>query len=191
MRAFVCSYLDATHQQHGREVVDALNDASGGRLRAVPTDTAHLTYAFIASLPDEHLPGLVQAVTRVAADTPAIAVVIGAPEVLYGGSEARLVYLPVIEGQDPLAALAGTLTDAAREALPGVDVTLTPAPHVTIARFRRGTRRREARQVEEVIARDLGGARLPLIVAAVQVVESELTTSGPRYVVRATAPLRS
>jgi 2'-5' RNA ligase len=189
MRAFVCSYLDPAHQTLSREAIDALVRASGGRLRGVPDGTAHLTYAFIASLPEERLPLLVHAVAHAAADVGATTVSLGRPEVLYGGSAARLVYLPVVDGRESLGRLAGVMTDAAREALLGVAVTFTPAPHVTLARFRRGTRHREAREVEETIARDLAMLQWSMRVDAVQVVESVTEPSGARYLVRGVAPL--
>jgi 2'-5' RNA ligase len=190
MRAFVCSYLDPALQTRCREVIDALVRASGGGLRSVPDGTAHLTYAFIAALPDERLPHLVQGVAQAAAATAGVATVgLGRPDVLYGRAEARLVYLPVVDGRESLAGLARVMTDAARAALPGVDVTLTPAPHVTLARFRRGIRRREARQVEEAIARAPAMRPWSMRVGAVQVVESVTDPSGARYLVRGVAPL--
>jgi 2'-5' RNA ligase len=189
MRAFVCSYLDPALQTRCREVIDALARASGGGLRGVPDGTAHLTYAFIASLPDERLPHLVQAVTQAAAAAGVTTVGLGRPDVLYGRAEARLVYLPVVDGRESLARLARVMTDAARAALPGVDVALTPAPHVTLARFRRGIRRREAREVEEAIARTPAMRPWSMRVGAVQVVESVTDPSGARYLVRGVAPL--
>ena len=189
MRAFVCTYLDAEWQARCHAVIDQLVASSEGRLRSVPQGTAHLTYAFIAALPDEQLPALIGAVAKASARVPALRVTLGPPSILYGGSEARLVHLPAVDGREALANLARTLADATRDALPGVDVTPTPAPHVTLARFRRRTRKRDARGVEDAIARHHATLRMDIDVAEVHIVESRIGAGGPQYLPRATASL--
>lgn len=189
MRVFVGSYLDAEAQQRCRGVIAALVAASQGRLRSIPEDTAHLTCAFLASLPDAGLPTLETRVGELAAAARPLDVAVGPPVVQYTGREARLVHLPVITGGNAFAALAETLTEVIARVLPDVAVTVTRSPHVTLARFRRGTRRRDARDVEACIARDLAGVRLETRITSVRIVESQLTPTGALYVVRATARL--
>lgn len=184
MRAFVGSRLS----EHDEAELDAacrlLVEAGAGRLRAVPVGTLHLTYAFLAVLPDDRLASAANVVDGVARDVRVHAVTFGAPSVLYGGREARLVLLPATEGAEWLATLSRRVAAALAATLPDVRVSATPAPHVTIARFRRGTLRQQASGVTTAIAERLAAFRLTTVVDAVQVFESELTASGPRYRIR-------
>jgi len=189
MRVFVGSLLDAPHQQACHSVIATLLTASGGRLRSIPTDTAHLTCAFLPALPDADLQALQMAVAAVVAATPPIAIQFGRPVVQYARDEARLVHLPLTMGAEAFTAMARAITAAIQAALPQAAVTGTRSPHVTLARFGRGTRRRDAQPVEDTVACDLGDWRMDACVAAVQVVESQLTPAGARYVVRAIASL--
>jgi len=188
MRAFACTLLPPPLQDRCAAVIATLIASSDGLLRSIPAGTAHLTYAFMASAPEAHLPALVAALRDVAVHQTPIAVRLGPPDILHGGVEARLVHLPADEGREALAALARVVTDAARHVLPGADVALTPAPHVTLARFRRGTHRRAARAVADTIAERLTDMRLDVSVDAVHLVESVLGTTGPQYRTRAAMP---
>lgn len=189
MRVFVGSLLDIPHQQACRAVIATLLTASGGRLRSIPPDTAHLTCAFLPTLPDADLPALQMAVAAVVAATPPIDIALGRPVVQYARDEARLVHLPLTIGADAFAGMALAITETIQAALPPASVTATRSPHVTLARFGRGARRRDAQPVEDAIARELGGWRMEGRVTVVQVVESQLTPAGARYIVRATASL--
>ena len=190
MRAFVCSYLDDGSQRECGAIVARLVSASGGRLRSIPAATAHLTYAFIAALPEPALPSLQHAIERAAAAARRLTATLGPPTILYGGREARLVHLPVTSNGDEVAAVARAMADAAGGALPGVAIVPTPAPHVTLARFRRGTRRREAHMVADLLAHEMDTIRLDVQIAAAHIVESLQGPDGPRYVVRYTAGFR-
>jgi 2'-5' RNA ligase len=170
-------------------VIASLLTASGGRLRSIPEDTAHLTCAFLPTLPDADLPALQMAVAAVAAATRPVDIALGPPVVQYARDEARLVHLPLTMGADALAGMALVITEAIQAALPQAAVSATRSPHVTLARFARGTPRRAARGLEEILARDLADVRIEARVGSVQVIESQLTQAGARYVVRATAPL--
>lgn len=189
MRVFVCTMLPPALQERCASVIAVLGPASGGRLRPVPAASAHLTYAFIGALPDDGLDDLVAVMQESARRHGSLAVRLGPPAILHAGAEARLVHLPTERGHEALAALAATVRDAARRALPEVDVAITPAPHVTVARFRRGTRRRDAAPVADAIAGNLADLHLEIVVETIDVVESLLGPSGPRYVTRATARL--
>lgn len=189
MRVFVGSLLDVPHQQECRAVIATLLTASGGRLRGIPPDTAHLTCAFLPALPERDLPALQMAVVAAVASTPPIDIELGRPVVQYGRDEARLVHLPLTMGADAFAGMTQALTDVIKAALPQASVAATRAPHVTLARFARGTPRRAARGLEEILARDLADVRIEACVGSVQVIESQLTSAPPLYVVRATASL--
>lgn len=186
MRAFVCSYLDEESQRESGAIIARLVAVSEGRLHSIPAATAHLTYAFIATLPEPSLPALQHAIERAAAAARQVAATVGPPAILYGGREARLVHLPVTSNGEEVAAVARAMADAAGRALPDVAIAPTPAPHVTLARFRRGTRRREAHMVADLIAHEMDTIRLDVQIAAAHIVESQQGPNGPRYVIRHT-----
>lgn len=184
MRAFVGTLLTAADAAAIAAMTAALLEAGGGRLRAVPAGALHLTYLFIGELPEDGLDATSRAIADATRDVPPASVTFGAPHILYGGRDARLVLLPATEGAEWLAALARRVAAAVADALPALALSVTPAPHVTVARFRRGTARGAARSVETVISERLAGFRCPSRIDAVQIVESRLAAGGPTYVSR-------
>jgi len=167
MRLFVCTWLDPDNQAfYGRHMAD-LVAAGGGVLRAVPKDSAHVTYAFLARADDSVVDEIVRGVSDVAACHTSIAIRLGPPSILFARAEARLVYAPIVRGADALAHL-------------GSDIV---TEHVTLARFRKHTRRGVARAASEALERSAVGAseRVDRI-AEIDIVSSELAAAGPRYV---------
>jgi 2'-5' RNA ligase len=191
MRLFVCSLLgDDTQDFYRRHFAEPIA-ASRGLLRSIPPRSAHITYAFMGDVPDTSLPLIADAVGAVAARHEAIAIRLGAPEIQLARAEARLVYAPLIEGATAIsnltAEIAGELTRVA--GLGRVDGS--KSPHVTLARFRKQTHRREALPLLDTLTRNrVGDVVRDDRIAEVQVVASELTPSGPRYDVKARLPLR-
>jgi 2'-5' RNA ligase len=85
--------------------------------------------------------------------------------------------------------MAEEIAAALEAALPGAPINRSRSPHVTLARFRRGTSRRAAQPVVET----LGGREAPTVrltpFSDVQLVSSELTAEGPIYAVLASVGL--
>jgi 2'-5' RNA ligase len=191
MRLFVCSFLGDDAQEFYRRHFAEPIAASGGVLRSIPPRSAHITYAFMGDVPDASLAGIAEAVAIVAARHDAVAIRLGPPEIQYARVEARLVYTPLIEGA---AAISNLTTDIARECarVDGLGrVDGSKSPHVTLARFRKQTHRREAFPLLDTLTRNrVGDVLRHDQIAEVQVVASELTPSGPRYDVKARAALR-
>jgi 2'-5' RNA ligase len=192
MRLFVCSFLADDEQDFYRRHFAEPIAASGGLLRRIPAGSAHITYAFMAYVPDASLPLIVDCVAAVAARHDAIPTKLGPPAIQFARAEARLVYAPLIEGAPAVSRLT---VDIARECarVVGADhVDGSRSPHVTLARFRKQTHRHEAlplldalssNRVGEVVRHDR--------IAEVQVVASALTPAGPRYDVKARLKLRN
>jgi 2'-5' RNA ligase len=70
-----------------------------------------------------------------------------------------------------------------------VEVSGSHSPHVTLARFRKHTRRGSARPVSDALRQTAVSEERPDRIAEIQVVSSELTTSAPRYVTLCSMPL--
>ncbi len=191
MRLFVCTFLSSEHQTfYGRQMGDLI-ESSGGILRAIPKDSAHITYAFLPRIDDRVLDETVKAVTTTASRHDSVAIRLGPPAILYARAEARLVYASIVQGAEALAQLGSDIVGTLQASLSDIDVSGSQAPHVTLARFRKHTHRRSASSVSDAL-------RLPAPRATeredratmVQIVSSELISSGPRYDVKAVIALR-
>jgi 2'-5' RNA ligase len=186
MRVFACSVLSTPAQQVCRRQIAALVAESRGLLRSIPADSAHLTHAFVSHAPDDRTADLVDAIARVATRHEAFDIRLGMPFVLYGGSEARLVCAPVIAGTEALGALGADCVRALTTLLSGDAVSGSRSHHVTLARFRKQTPRRDGRQMEgRLAALEAHDDR----VARVQLMVSRLTPAGPVYVPLVDVPL--
>jgi len=98
---------------------------------------------------------------------------------LYAGREARLVHAPVLTGGRDLMSVAASVEQAMRADVPRVAFKLTTSFHVTLARFRRGTRREQVDTAEGMLRGFPEGQRDRI--AEARLVASELTSSGPTY----------
>jgi len=183
VRLFACTLLDPDHRSGYDQLVGEFVARHGPGLRPIPTDSAHLTYAFIARLDEVAVPQAAEAIRIAAEDLHPFEVTIGVPTLRAAGREARLIHAPVTEGAGRLAALADQVAEALTHALPRVAVSRTGSPHVTLARFGRGTTRQLAEPIAEEMARAATAQRQR--VRRVQLISSELTRARPIYTVQA------
>ena len=114
---------------------------------------------------------------------------LGRLEVLSAGREPRLVLANVESGGAEISGVTQRILDRLRRHAALAKVPPARSPHVTLARFRRGSRSDDARQVTEWLRRAGAEAlwqedRLD----EVQLLQSELTPAGPVYTVVARAP---
>jgi 2'-5' RNA ligase len=189
MRLFACSVLGSDDRAFYDATVRRLVDLHGRLLRPIPSQSAHVTYAFIAHLDDERLPVAVEALGAAAGRLEPPRVTIGDPEVLFAGRDARLVEAPIIDGGVALAHIADRMAAALEAALPDAPIHRSRSPHVTLARFRRGTTRGAAQPVVDTLARRDAPTHRQARFTEIQLVSSELTAGGPIYVVLASAAL--
>lgn len=187
MRLFACSLLGTSQRAFYDAAVAQLVERHPDRLRAIPRDSAHVTYSFLGHLPSPSLSTAVDALRSAAAATPPVAVTIGIPEVLFAGREARLIHAPIIDGARQLAELSERITRALEGALPGVAISQSRSAHVTLARFRRGTARRLAEPVVEALAKAGVNIRSDRF-TAVHLISSELSGPSPVYATQASIP---
>jgi 2'-5' RNA ligase len=181
MRLFVCTLLASANQAiYGRTIGEIIAE-SRGLLRAIPTDSAHLTYAFLPHVVPSRIDDISAALASVAARHLAISIQLGMPFVLTGGSEARLICAPVTEGAARVQALVDDVAGEISRRIAGVELRQTKSLHVTLARFRKGTRGSETRGIARTLEADALVTRDTI--AQLQLMESRLSPTGPIYTV--------
>jgi 2'-5' RNA ligase len=180
MRLFLATMLPDAVGEAVEQIAADVRRQAGDIVRPVPPGSAHITHAFFGDVSDRQLDELRAAVTDVARRAVPVDVTFGPPEVLAGGRTPRLVLVPVLDGRQALFDLQVNLVLAVRRVASFERLPLPKAPHVTVARFRRGAGQREAERVARVLAR-VSPAGLGMRVDRLQLVESLLMPDGPRY----------
>jgi 2'-5' RNA ligase len=186
MRLFIATLLSSDHQSFYDRGLRELLRVHRDVLRPVPRNSAHITCAFLGLVEDRLLAEITEAVDVSVRGRGAIDAQFGPPAVLFSGSEARLISAPVTSGDAALARLSADLRAALHRALPGVAISGMKTPHVTLARFRAGTRRGRTQPIVDALARDRATLTPPPDrISRVQVISSDLTPAGAVYTVRA------
>jgi 2'-5' RNA ligase len=187
MRLFVGSHLSAALADSYQRQIGALVSTHRDILRPIPARSAHVTYAFLGTIPDHFVPAIVASLSFVAARAPAVSIHMSLPVVLFGGSEARLICAPIDIGGDVVVSLAHDIQVRLNSLEFIRDVAPFRSAHITLARFRKRTARRLSRRLVTALA---GGAVAEAndILRGVQITASTLTSSGPVYSVVADLP---
>jgi 2'-5' RNA ligase len=175
------------------EVRRAVADASAP-LRAIAPDLSwvrepqlHLTVKFLGEQPDDMAPRVADAMRAVASRNRVVDVEIGGIGAFPNFRRPRVVWIGVTP--DPKLELLHHDVESACESL-GLPVDGKPfRPHLTLARVKpRGAKTdmlrdlaREAKQISYVEE---------VLITAIDLMQSDLTTVGARYHMLATAPLR-
>ncbi len=156
-------------------------------LRRVRPELMHVTLAFLGAVPDERLADVVGAATAAASGRRAFSVAIDTVGRFPSGGAPTVAWLGVGEGANEMTILAESL----RRSLAAASLPFDAKPfrpHVTLARVRDRAGRDEVRAIAAAIAR----ARVPAMrftAEAVSVVESVVSSKGPRYTALAVVPL--
>ncbi len=154
--------------------------ASAGLLRAVPSGSEHLTLVFLGDR-ERPVEEVVAALAPLG-ERRRFAMRLGGARVFAGRGRPRLVSLDVAWGGEEVSALAEEVRSLLTPLFPDLDDYRLKPPHVTLMRFRRSARRRDGRRVEEELVRhSLASWTASETVATVDLIRSELTSSGARY----------
>ena len=192
MRLFVGTLLSSSPQRFYDHFIKELIREHGESLKGIPERSAHLTYAFCADADDRAVEALLRAVKQTTGGHSSFEIGLDSPHVVSAGARPRLVCADILSGEAALQRLIADLLSTLRLACPGLPLSPSRAPHVTLARFRKQARRSDAQAVSRSLAARPGaGVSATDQIAHVQVVASTLTPSGPVYEVRAQVPLRA
>ena len=181
MRLFLASLLNASNRSFYGRTVSELVAASDRDLRPVPPDSQHLTHLFLGNQ-GEGSEGRILALLENLSVRPAVPVRLGAARILRGRGGPRLVYVPVVAGGRRLEALGAGVRAAIARDFPEPAAGRPTPPHVTIARFRRGSTRSAGRMVEALLRESgLAATERNDQVEAVQLFSSVLGRGGAVY----------
>ena len=182
IRAFVA--VDVECGPELRRVLRELNEM-GRAVRAMSPDNLHVTLKFLGDVPLEQTASIATAITDAVSATATFTAELRGlgtfphldrPTVVWAGfAEPELI----AQLAESMEAALGPL-GFSRERRPF-------HPHVTIARINSRPPDSLRQLVEHHAATDFG----PIAVEAVELYQSELSSSGPRYTVLARAPLRA
>ncbi|HVR88632.1 MAG TPA: RNA 2',3'-cyclic phosphodiesterase [Candidatus Limnocylindria bacterium] len=165
----------------------ALLPAAQPGLTLVRPDLMHVTLAFLGWITDERLPDAVAASVATATGQRPFELSFDRPGRFPPSGRPRVAWLGAGSGASELAVLAAAVTGALRER--GLRFDDRPfAPHLTLARVRERVAPDDAR----AIASAIDSLAVPLLrcrVDRIAVVESVLSSKGPRYAERASAGL--
>ncbi len=178
MRLFTAVPLNFNVQDSIAKILKDIPLAPGLVKWVVPSQ-AHLTLRFLDEQEDNRLPEIVQCLKEVATGLAPFEVHMGGSGAFPSLKKPRVLFIPVTQGAEALAALNARIT----ESLGKVDIP--PAEkefhaHVTLGRVKTFKDSEEiARQIQAVCPENLG----KIIADHFALFRSELTTKGPVYTV--------
>ncbi|HKT82089.1 MAG TPA: 2'-5' RNA ligase family protein [Vicinamibacterales bacterium] len=183
MRLFFGSFLSRANQSFYARWAWDLAARHPGTIRPVPDASAHITYVFAADVLDEAIEVLSAAVQESATAVKAIDISIGRPH-LIGGSRPRLICADIESGAAAVEELGRAISEVVQKACPAASWSPSRSPHVTLLRFRKSARGRDARSINDdlqVSAQRTHDDRI----SSVNLVVSRLGPGGPVYESRA------
>jgi len=160
-----------------------------GVLRPIPPQSHHLTLAFLGEISEADVEKC-RAGLAAARELEAFSFSLEPPRILMGRGRPRLVCVDVGIGTKQVSEAQAALVAQLSRSLPSLKVRPKP-PHITLARFKKNTRRFQTERVEEAIARHYDTSLAwEDRCTEIHLIRSTLTPSGPVYETVQKAPLR-
>jgi 2'-5' RNA ligase len=181
VRAFIGTFLSSTAQNAAETFARRLAAQSNDAVRPVPTQSAHITHAFLGEVDESLALAIVRDIGEVMLSMAPVRFRLGRPEILGARREPRLVLANVVQGADEIAAVTRRIGERIRR---HPELARTPRarnPHVTLARFRRGAGPGEGAVVRGLLE---GSARMEWpedCLESVELIRSDLRPGGPAY----------
>lgn len=181
MRLFLAVFPPAAVQEAADAVIESLRRPGDG-ISWVKRENLHYTMRFLGEVGEDGARRAAEAALEAVAGARAFGAVLGSLGAFPNPRRARVLWIGMSEGAEPLVSLARALEQALRGR--GFDRADKPfAAHLTIGRVRD----RDQDWGDRVVAAKPLGARFT--VGTLQVIESTLSPKGSIYRVRAEAPL--
>ena len=185
MRAFLAVFPSPEAQAAAARVIDRLRRPHDD-VSWVRRENLHFTLRFMGDLDEDGMSRVTAAARAGAAGRASFPVGLGAPGAFPDARRARVLWLGLSQGAEPLVALAHALERALLDQ--GFEAARPFTPHLTIGRVRRASENWSGRLAD--VAGALGDRWAPpFTVDRVAVVESTLAPGGSRYRVRSEARL--
>lgn len=177
MRIFLAVFPSAEAQGSAADMIERLRRPGDG-VSWVKRENLHYTLRFMGELGESGLERVTAAATEAATRHRPIEAVMGGPGAFPNAPRARVLWLGLSQGGDPLAALATSVEQALRGR--GFDQADRPfTPHLTIGRVRQRDQDWSQRLA------DAGAASASFVIDRIAVVQSTLSPGGSRYELRA------
>jgi len=182
MRVFLAVFPPAEAQGAAAEVIERLR-RPGDPVSWVKRENLHFTLRFLGELGESGMGRAAEAVREGAAEHRRFEAALGAPGAFPSARRARVLWLALSEGAEPLGALARSVEQILVRR--GFDRADRPfASHLTLGRVRD-----REQDWSERLAGHGSGPGVRFTVDRVVVVQSTLSPKGSTYQVRAEAPL--
>lgn len=182
MRIFLAVFAPAEGQKAAADVIERLK-RPGDDVSWVKRENLHYTLRFMGELGESGLERVVMAAREGAGDHAAFRASLGAAGAFPNTRKARVLWLGLAAGGDPLVALARSVEQALRRR--GFDAADRPfKSHLTLGRVRE----RDQDWSERLAAVSVQVP--PFLVDRVVVVQSVLSSRGSTYTIRAEAMLK-
>lgn len=184
IRTFIAVELDSALKQAIAGVQEALKRelhglAAGVRLQWVRLDSIHLTLKFLGDIEEGRVGDILQALKQVGRDHALFSVEVKGFGVFPNLRAPRVLWMGLAGQTDRLIRLAGSI-DAALAPL-GFQIEAKPyTPHLTLARVKEQPRAIANALADSGVMQDFT-SRGTLLVQAVALMRSELTSSGSVY----------
>lgn len=183
MRLFIAIQLPPDVAERAFRLLPATPPA----FRRVQPENLHVTLAFLGETPESRLPDVAAAAEDAARAVRRFNLVFDHAGRFPERGRPRVVWLGIADGLPSVERLGEGVYRALRES--ALDFEDRPlSPHVTLARVRDEITTAEARTVAATIE-TIAVPRLSIDVREIAVVQSVLSSKGPRYTARALAPL--
>src|SRR5690349_16576780 len=136
MRLFVGSFLEPANQDYFGGAIADLIERHPQTLRAIPSRSAHLTYAFCGETGTRTAEDCAAAIRPALSRHDPIDIQIGGLRLIAAGPIPRLIVSEVQAGGNALHQLAIDVASALQTAFPELEWKPSREPHVTLVRFR-------------------------------------------------------
>ncbi len=178
VRAFVAADLPPEVVNELARLVSALAEARVRGLRPVRPEGVHLTLKFLGSVPQSEVPAVTSAISSVVKQHRPFALDIGGFGAYPGDHSPRVLWAGV-SGPKTLLRLRADIEESLTSLGFAADRRLW-SPHLTLARIRDGTSKRDRRLAWEALA-NLEAISRRTAVSSVSLVASRLTAKGAVY----------
>lgn len=184
MRLFIASGFSAPVTGRVRELQAWAAPRLGSAVKWVEPENLHLTYVFLGEVSEAMGPAVLRAAGRAAGQFKKMEVRLGGLGAFPSFERPRVLWLGLAEERPgALKELALGLSEAL--AAEGFMYELKFEPHLTIARVKA----RPDPAILEKLRRKASGVEERSLIASVDVVQSLLSSAGPRYKILASTPL--
>lgn len=181
VRIFLCSFLNKLNMDYYYKLISVLQEEHNIPIRHVPKNSYHITHIFFGEIPRQNLDRLIHILETVN-NIESCQITLERPCATLVGQYSRLIRADLLEMKKIQAQIQEKLIHHLRSNNFGLPSSAAKPPHVTLARFRRGTSKSVGIHTGELITQLFGDESKRLdCIRKLELIESTLTQDGPIY----------